>query len=479
MLQWQPLIQGVTDCIHLTDLSVFELSNLPKLRRIGLVRVSNITDEAIYTLANRHATLERIHLSYCDQISVMAIHFLLQKLHKLTHLSLTGIPAFRKPELQKFCRPPPSVCLFPRDTFNTFLYFFHKDFNMSQRATFCVYSGKGVSNLRTFLTELFDQMTEELNTTDETEYDDEYEDNYHEDVPDIDMETGEDEEEYLSGQVYHPSENVNVRTYRDHHAPVGPSTSQQPAPRRESPGPSSVTHNSLTENAEMQDVIMSSDVTAHPQAASVVPRRSRGLGQLPIVEASGSPPPSDGASIRSTGTNQSNGGAFFRTHQDIGSSHSNGALTPDLNFAEIGHGRGTGSSIPIQPLSRRAAESRPNFDTLVGSSSHGVPQPHEMPSENRHGPGFGYDFPPVFSKPIPIQREIASHAPPVMDAEAEDAARETPAEENADMDGRKNTKRGLRNPFAFATNSFSFGRTSNGRDGVIEEVDGMDSGHKS
>src|SRR5277367_2726575 len=109
MLQWQPLIQDVTDCIHLTDMSVFELANLPKLRRIGLVRVSNITDEAIYSLANRHAaTLERIHLSYCDQISVMAIHFLLQRLPKLTHLSLTAIPAFSKPELRKFCRPPPS-----------------------------------------------------------------------------------------------------------------------------------------------------------------------------------------------------------------------------------------------------------------------------------------------------------------------------------------------------------------------------------
>jgi F-box and leucine-rich repeat protein GRR1 len=97
------------NCVHLTDMSVFELSSLPKLRRIGLVRVNNLTDEAIYALADRHGTLERIHLSYCDQISVMAIHFLLQKLHKLTHLSLTGIPAFRKPELQKFCRPPPSV----------------------------------------------------------------------------------------------------------------------------------------------------------------------------------------------------------------------------------------------------------------------------------------------------------------------------------------------------------------------------------
>lgn len=92
-------------------MSVFELSALPKLRRVGLVRVNQLTDEAIYALAERHATLERIHLSYCDQISVMAIHFLLLKLHKLTHLSLTGVTAFRQQELQQFCREAPKVRL--------------------------------------------------------------------------------------------------------------------------------------------------------------------------------------------------------------------------------------------------------------------------------------------------------------------------------------------------------------------------------
>lgn len=102
----------LSDCVQLTDMSVFELSALPKLRRIGLVRVSNLTDQAIYALGERHSTLERIHLSYCDQISVLAVHFLLQKLPKLTHLSLTGIPAFRRNELQQFCRDPPPVRLF-------------------------------------------------------------------------------------------------------------------------------------------------------------------------------------------------------------------------------------------------------------------------------------------------------------------------------------------------------------------------------
>ncbi|KAF9821257.1 hypothetical protein IEO21_00865 [Rhodonia placenta] len=99
----------LANCVELTDMSVFELSSLQKLRRIGLVRVANLTDQAVYALGERHATLERIHLSYCDQITVLAIHFLLQKLPKLTHLSLTGIPAFRRPELQQFCREPPSV----------------------------------------------------------------------------------------------------------------------------------------------------------------------------------------------------------------------------------------------------------------------------------------------------------------------------------------------------------------------------------
>lgn len=81
----------------------------------------------------RHDTLERIHLSYCENITIPAIHYLLQKLTKLTHLSLTGIPAFRHPELQKFCRPPP------------------REFNSTQRAAFCVYSNSGVRDLRRYL----------------------------------------------------------------------------------------------------------------------------------------------------------------------------------------------------------------------------------------------------------------------------------------------------------------------------------------
>ena len=125
-------------CVQLTDASVGQLAaNLPKLRRIGLVRVANLTDASIYSLVERHATLERIHLSYCENITVPAIFWLTQRLPRLTHLSLTGVPAFRRSELQSMCRPPP------------------KEFNQHQRQSFCVYSGRGVVELRRYLARVY------------------------------------------------------------------------------------------------------------------------------------------------------------------------------------------------------------------------------------------------------------------------------------------------------------------------------------
>lgn len=128
----------VACCPNLTDLSVTEIAhNMPKLRRIGLVKVINLTDQAIYGLVDRFNSLERIHLSYCENVSVPAIFCVLQRLPRLTHLSLTGVPAFRRAELQAFCRAPP------------------KDFNDHQRQAFCVYSGKGVTDLRKYLQRVY------------------------------------------------------------------------------------------------------------------------------------------------------------------------------------------------------------------------------------------------------------------------------------------------------------------------------------
>lgn len=111
--------------------------NLPKLRRIGLVKVQGLTDGALVALVERHTSLERIHLSYCDCLTVPGVFYAVLKLPKLTHLSLTGVPAFRKKELQRMCRAPPP------------------EFNDHQRATFCVYSGRGVHALRDHLSRLY------------------------------------------------------------------------------------------------------------------------------------------------------------------------------------------------------------------------------------------------------------------------------------------------------------------------------------
>ncbi|RSH84669.1 SCF ubiquitin ligase complex subunit [Apiotrichum porosum] len=130
----------VENCSLLTDVSVVALaSNLPKLRRVGLVKVTNITDKGIQALAERYSTMERLHLSYCDKVSVKTVAFLLNRLPLLTHLSVTGISVFRTAELQQFSREPPD------------------SFNLHQRETFCVYSGQGVAALRSYLNS---QMTE-------------------------------------------------------------------------------------------------------------------------------------------------------------------------------------------------------------------------------------------------------------------------------------------------------------------------------
>lgn len=142
-------------CGNLSDVSVISLAALPKLRRIGLVRVLNLTDDAVYALADRPPTLERIHLSYCDNISVMAVALLLERLPRLMHLSLTGVSAFRDSELglQRFCRTPPI------------------EFTENQRAAFCVFSGQGVRDLRAHLHSLTIAQERALNVTESDEGD--------------------------------------------------------------------------------------------------------------------------------------------------------------------------------------------------------------------------------------------------------------------------------------------------------------------
>ncbi|KAK2738187.1 SCF ubiquitin ligase complex subunit [Myotisia sp. PD_48] len=127
-------------CNRLTDNSVQHLATLPKLRRIGLVKCHAISDRGILALAKprplQHpsiSSLERVHLSYCLNLSLEGIHTLLNHCPRLTHLSLTGVPAFLRSDVTAFCRPAPD------------------EFTAQQRNVFCVFSGDGVRRLRDFL----------------------------------------------------------------------------------------------------------------------------------------------------------------------------------------------------------------------------------------------------------------------------------------------------------------------------------------
>lgn len=131
-------------CSQLTDWTLIELSNLPKLRRIGLVKCGLITDNGILELVRRRGEqdcLERVHLSYCTNLTVTPIYLLLKNCPKLTHLSLTGIAAFLRREITQFCRDPPP------------------DFNEYQKSLFCVFSGNGVNQLRNHLNRIMEDRS--------------------------------------------------------------------------------------------------------------------------------------------------------------------------------------------------------------------------------------------------------------------------------------------------------------------------------
>ncbi|OKL60306.1 SCF E3 ubiquitin ligase complex F-box protein grrA [Talaromyces atroroseus] len=121
--------------------SVQQLATLPKLKRIGLVKCQAITDWSILALARSRAAphhigsscLERVHLSYCVNLTMEGIHALLNYCPRLTHLSLTGVQAFLHEDLTAFCRDAPS------------------EFTQQQREVFCVFSGDGVVKLRDYL----------------------------------------------------------------------------------------------------------------------------------------------------------------------------------------------------------------------------------------------------------------------------------------------------------------------------------------
>lgn len=73
------------------------------------MRVQNLTDNAVFSLAEHATGLERLHLSYCDGLSLFAVQLLLRKLVKLQLLTANGIPALKRKGIKRFSDPPPAV----------------------------------------------------------------------------------------------------------------------------------------------------------------------------------------------------------------------------------------------------------------------------------------------------------------------------------------------------------------------------------
>jgi F-box and leucine-rich repeat protein GRR1 len=174
-------------CTNLTDSSITALANLPKLKRIGLVKCGNITDVSIHALATKTknnqppgsptsptpSSLERVHLSYCTNLTLSGITSLLNNCPRLTHLSLTGVQGFLREDLLVFCREAPP------------------EFNHHQRDVFCVFSGNGVGRLRAYLNSdqhaqgmIVDQDGDPLGDLDDNMMDD-FDDNNNSDLLDV------------------------------------------------------------------------------------------------------------------------------------------------------------------------------------------------------------------------------------------------------------------------------------------------------
>lgn len=179
--------------------------------------------------------------------------------------------------------------------------------------------------------------------------------------------------------------------------PTGRNTAPQPLPSANIEGATDRL------NAQIYAASMSTGSSRRPSGQGHGHRSMADM--LPIIEASNSPPPSDVASNLSAGTNHSNGAGFFRTYQDGApltvSPRGNGALTPDLNYAEIGHGRGANDAPVARSTRGNVFQPRPPIVETDHSPSSppGLNPTRAMTSANHrdartqaHGPSIVWPY---------------------------------------------------------------------------------------
>jgi F-box and leucine-rich repeat protein GRR1 len=195
-----------------------------------------------------------------------------------------------------------------------------QEFNTTQRSQFCVFAGDGVKKLRRFLTDLFNSITEEMNDS--------------MDVDDVPL------QETVSPSVLQEQSPISqpspsLATIRPVPRPHGHanhhSTLQHSVVRL---------HGTSTRDVEMR--------IEHPSSSRNSRSTTRSSTHSPPPNSNPIPGPSRlnpterlATSTSPAGSEGSSAGAFFLTYQSSSADgRPDGMLTPDLVFAEIGHGHG-------------------------------------------------------------------------------------------------------------------------------------------
>ena len=272
--------------------------------------------------------------------------------------------------------------------------------------------------------------------------------------------------------------------------PIRASTAPTTTPRREPEG--SPTANLLGATSRLNAQIQASTPTA---GSTRLPRVRIRHGHtaadvLPIIESSSSQSQSEAS--RNNPSNADNGSNFFRAYQDRPSTsgispRGNGALTPDLNYAEIGHGRGaqSGSTSRAQHLTTDERTPRPCFNSRLSPA----PEPPRSASSHANSdsedeqehttPAAPYvDNKWMFREPVltaPATTELQHSVQPT--AESRGRPEQTQSSQTSQPRARS-VKRSLRNTFSAAehyASSLLFGRSS-GDASVRPEAGGSGSG---
>jgi len=213
-----------------------------------------------------------------------------------------------------------------------------QEFNTTQRSQFCVYAGDGVKKLRRYLTDLFNSITEEMNTQGDEDVGDSVSYVHDDDNMDVD-----DIRPQVTFSAPIIEEQISSPTSSS--ATIRPTPHLNGHPNHHPPLHQPMVHLNGTAVRDV-DVEMSALRVEHPSSSRNSRSTTRSPARTPPPPYSPTPGPSrlnpaERLPTSPAGSEGSSAAAFFRTYQSSSADgRPDGTLTPDLIYAEIGHGHG-------------------------------------------------------------------------------------------------------------------------------------------